>query len=347
MIRYDTTSDYHNYVRNFGEEISGDLAEKQQAEFGYVYLNRLFSFSKWGFLGVFAVSSAFIYSFFYYYLKKYDILCIGTFTFLCFGCMTNFDNIVRQAIAIAIFNYSLLFIQNKKYYIAILLCLIAPAFHSSAYIAFFFLLLAPRLQSTFLSKKAMYATIVILFVLYFLDFFSSIRDGFFSISFVINSIYGDYSEIDFAKSHIGIAFIIKTIICLAPISIIDKVKDKFVVLSINMSWVSAILSILFAGIPFFYRITYYLTLFNIIAVSYFWVYCWRFMDKRTSVYPITLMLCLLLFNHVISYYGLRNKYDTILGENCWEHRFYIRQTFDEVQRNGANVDRDNYYILNK
>lgn len=325
----------------------GDPTEKQRVEIGFVYLNKLFRFSDWGFLGVFAVASAFVYYSFYNFLKKYDILCVGTFVFLCFGCMTNFDNIVRQAIAIALFNYSLLFIQKKKYYIALLICLIAPAFHSSAYVIFLMMSLLPLLQRVVLPKNTMYATVVVLFILYYFDFFSDVKREFFSISFVVNSIYGDYADVDFLKNYIGVAFIIKTVLCLAPISIIDKVKDKFIILSINMSWVSVILGILFAEIPFFYRITDYFTLFNIITISYYFCYCWHQKEKIKYAYSYVVLLGAILYNHVNSYYGLNNTYDTIFGSNCRENRFYVRLTFDDAQRKGSNFDREDYYILVK
>ncbi len=81
-IRYDTTSDYYNYVMmfdRFGEDL---LTEKNVLEFGYTNLNLLFQFWDYGFIGVFAVASILIYSSYYIFLKKYNVLVYGAYGFL-------------------------------------------------------------------------------------------------------------------------------------------------------------------------------------------------------------------------------------------------------------------------
>lgn len=345
LIRYDTTSDYHNYVRIFFETFDGQISEKQKAEYGFVLLNKFFGFSKWGFIGVFAVVTLSIYYTFMYYFKKYDILCIGTFILLCMGCMTNYDNIVRQTMAIALFNTSILLFTKKKYIYAIIMVLVAPAFHTSAYVMLIFIPLSMFFRRIIVPKKIMYLTIVVLFLLYYSGAFDAVRDYIFSLSFVVNGLYGDYADVEFAKSYIGVAFIIKTLICMFTFSVIDKIEDKNIIMCINMTWLYIIIEIIFSGIPFFYRIGDYLSLFYVVSISYSIMFYINNSRKRIS-YMLIITLYLLLINHVVFYYGVNNMYNTIASDNCREHKFYIRQTFDEIQINGGNVDRNRYYILN-
>jgi len=343
-IRYDTTSDYHNYVREFYSVLSGELlTDKQLSEFGYIYLNKLFGFSEWGFIGIFALASSFIYLSFYNYFKKEQILCLGVYLFLCFECATNFDNIIRQGIAIAIFNFAVFFFWQKRYLYAITLCLVAPVFHTSAYVLGIFFPMLFLLKKMILPKREMIIGVVIVFLLYFSGIFDEVRERFFTTSFMINSVYGDYTDVEFSKNHIGVAFMIKAFVCLMPLSIVNKTNDSFKILCINMSWVSIILGVVFAGIPFFYRINYYLTIFNILSVSFCISY--YFKRKRVVSYGMLFFVYVLLINHVSFYYGFNSIYRTVFSSNCKEHRFYVRQTFEDVQTDRFDKDRNHYYIM--
>lgn len=342
LVRFDTTADYHNYVKIFLDVSSGIVSsEKQLSEFGYLYLVKLFSFSKWGFIGVFATATLFIYYSFYVYLKRYELFAYAPFVFLCLGCATNFDNIVRQAIAISMFNFAFWFTIQKKKYLAIAFCCLAPIFHTSSYVLIIFFPLLYIFQKQIISRKWMLFLVIISFILYFSNLFNDLRDLFFAISFIANSVYGDYSDIEFDKDHIGLAFIIKAVVCVLPLAIMHKNSSKEVLVCINMSWFSVLLRIAFAGIPFFYRIADYLTLFNVLAISFFI----KYYSPSRMVYATFLSLYILLFAHVRSYYGFNSTYHTIFGQNCKDHRYYVRPTFEDVQFGINDLDRKDYYIL--
>jgi len=346
-IRYDTTSDYHNYVRMFWEESSDNLTDKQVLEFGYVYLNKLFGFTDWGFIGVLAVASLFTYFSFFPFFKNNNIICFGVFVFISLNCFTNCDNIVRQSISMACFNYSIYFYHSKKKIIALLFLLAAPMFHISAYVLFGFLPLIYIFTKRVLPKWFMFSVVILLLILYAIGFFEFMQENFFAISFIINSIYGDYNDVEFSKGLIGIAFLIKTILCVIPVMMINKETDRFTLLCVNMSWFSIILRIVFSGIPFFFRIADYLSIFNILAISMCLSFYFQKMSTRPIVYLMSFLLYFLLSNSVIKYYGVETPYQTIFSTNCAEHRFYVRQTFEDVQMNGIDNKRKDHYVLIK
>lgn len=344
-IRFDTTSDYHNYVRMFREYSEGYFTDKALIEIGYTYFNRLFGFTEWGFVFVFAISSIFVYYSFYPFFKKYEIASIGTFVLLAMGYITNFDNIIRQSISIALFNYSLYFVQEHKFKYAIAACLIAPLFHTSAYallpiwgFIFFF-------NKITINHKIAFFSIVFLFGLYFGGVLDIVRDQLFATSFMMDSIYNHYDEYDFTKRTIGIAFILKTVVCILPLLIKNEDINSNMKLCINMSFISMVIRIIFAEVPFFYRIADYLSIFNIIAISYSIKYFLASLEFKKYAYCIVFFLLLLNYQQVSTYYGYTSQYRTVFSENCKNHYYYVRKTFLDVQNMGIDNERKDYYKL--
>lgn len=346
-IRYDTTTDYHNYVRKFWEYSEGYYTDKALVEVGYTYFNKLFSFTDWGFIFVFAVVSIFIYYSFFIIFKKYSISCIGTFVFLCLGCITNFDNIVRQTVAIAFFNYALIYYFQKRYSYSLICSILAPLFHTSAYAVLAFWPLITILRKKRIPAITGMMVIVSLLIMYFAGIFDIIRDKFLASALILDGFYEHYEEYEFSKRSIGVAFLIRTILCVAPITIIKKVKEEFILLCINMSWFSMVLRIIFAEVPFFYRICDYLTIFNVVAIAYAFKFFGDIKRKKVLNYVLLFLSYLLLFSHVSSYYGFTSVYRTILSENCRDNKFYVRKSFLDVQEDGLENDREQFYILKK
>ncbi|MGE9980341.1 EpsG family protein [Prevotella sp. SGI.167] len=343
-IRYDTTSDYYNYFIMYDNAIYNMISDKAKIEYGYTFLNRIFSSFENGFIYVFAVCSTIIYTSFYLFFKKYSVPIIGTFVFLCLGCMYNFDNIVRQAVAIAFFNFAILSILKHKLYLAGVLIFVASTFHTSALVTIVLIILMPIFKHKVLEKNKLIFIVILLLLLDFIGAFSFIIDSFFSLSFITDSLYEHYDEYEFKKRTIGLAFIIMTIIEIAPVYMLDKENDKFKILCINMSWFSIVLRIIFAGIPFFYRIADYMIIFNILSVSFFLkerinVKNWKYYSKVV----IVSLLYLLLFHSVSTYFGYTSIYYTVFSENCKNRLFYVRSTFDELQTKGINNERKKFF----
>lgn len=342
-IRYDTTSDYYNYVMMFDRFGWGVLNEKNLLEFGYTNLNLLFQMWDNGFIGVFAVASILVYSSYYLFFKKCNVFVYGAFAFLSLGCVTNMDNIIRQAMAMAIFNFAIYFFFKKKYGHAMLLCFIATTFHNSAFICFLFLPLLNVFKKKLISFRKIVAIVIILIGLYFVGLFQVVSDVFFSLAIISDGLYESYQEIEFSKNAIGIGFLIRAFLCIIPSILLRNEKNKFKVLCYNFSWFSVILRIVFANVPFFYRIADYLTIFNVLALAFYLQY-YSSMFKRKMVIPIICLCQLYLFNHVTTYFGYTSMYSTVFGEKCRNGLFYERQTFEQIQAMGIDNERLFYFI---
>lgn len=341
-IRYDTTSDYYNYVMMFDRFGKNLLTEKNSIEFGYTNLNLLFQIWNDGFIGVFAVASILIYSSYYFFLKKYNVLVYGAYVFLCLGCVTNMDNIIRQAMAMALFNFAIYYFFKNKYGKAILLCFIATTFHNSAFICFLFLPLIVVFKKKVIGFQVIVAFIIILIGLYFIGLFEIVSDLFFSLSIISDGLYESYQQIEFSKNVIGIGFLIKAFLCVIPSMLLRKEKDKFKILCYNMSWFSVVLRIVFANVPFFYRIADYLSIFNVLALALYLQYYSSVLNRK-MVIPVICLCQLYLFNHVTTYFGYTSMYSTVFSENCRRGYFYERRTFEQIQAFGIDNERLFYF----
>jgi hypothetical protein len=158
-IRYDVGWDYLGYAESFGFiKYYGFY----YFEFGYIILNKLFAFSPIGYIGVFAVMSALTYYFLFKAFLKENILSAGLFFMFTFQFVFMANGQIRQGLAIAIFIYTLKFIENNQYFKYILsIITISLLVHTSA----IFLL-----GAIFISKINLkyYNWIILILISYFL-----------------------------------------------------------------------------------------------------------------------------------------------------------------------------------
>jgi len=158
-IRYDVGWDYLGYVESFG--VIKDYGV-YYFEFGYLILNKLFAFSPIGYLGVFAVMSALTYYFLFKAFLRENILVVGIFFTFTFQFIFMANDQIRQGFAIAIFIYTLKFIENNQYFKYILFIIaISLLVHTSA----IFLLSAILISKINLKY---YIWIILIFISYFL-----------------------------------------------------------------------------------------------------------------------------------------------------------------------------------
>ena len=111
-LRYDVGWDYGGYVEAFGFiKKRGDY----YFEIGYLQLNKFFSFSPIGYIGVFAVMSSLTYLFLYKALIREKILAAGVFFAITFQFIFMANDQIRQGLAVSVFLFATRFLENKQY----------------------------------------------------------------------------------------------------------------------------------------------------------------------------------------------------------------------------------------
>jgi hypothetical protein len=333
LIRYDTTTDYISYVESFR-----DIRENVyngHFEVGFIELNKIFSFSKWGFIPMLMVSMLIPYIQVYKIFKKQDILVIGSFLFLIFGYFTRFENIVRQGISIGIFYYIVNFAIRGKYIYYLSYSIIAFLFHSSALILlpyYFLIKIASRLKPNLILS----AIILLTFFVFYLSNVSQLIVG-----LILNNLpfYENYlTDIDFGLKHSGLLLFFKLAVAWLPIFVFrNKKKTAFLNLILNLSWISALGNLIAQDFIVLDRIFEYLYLFQLVAIS---LMLKDFFIKKRSIHYGVILLFLFSFMHYrnINSYYTDNSYQSIFSENCKRSLFYKRYHRWEVINFDATVN---------
>lgn len=342
VIRYDTTTDYSAYISAFWD-IKKNIYNGH-FESGFVAFNRLFTFSKWGFIPMLAVSILIPYVQVYKIFKKYNILIIGSFIFLTFGYFTRFENIVRQGISIGIFYYSLQFAINNKFFKFFLLTALAFLFHASALvlIPYYFLIRFLYKQNTKLKSS-----LILLLIFYFFYIFNVSQ---YLLSFVMDNIpfYKVYTEgFEFGEKSSGILLLFKIIIAWLPIYFFKNVNTSpFINLSLNLSWISALGHLIAQDFIVIDRMFEYLYIFQVISISL--MIKTLLLKNKTYKFAITFII-LFFYMHYrnIEFYYTKNNYQTIFSYNCKENIVYYRYHKWEIENwdlSDNNYRGDTYII---
>ena len=323
MIRYDTVSDYFNYVVSFWEIRKGvyTLVEGRY-EPGYWVLNKLFSFSKWGFIPLLALSIFFPFKMIYELFKQYNVVIIGTLLFIFFGYITRYENIVRQGIAMGIFYYSIKYIKRKDFIPYLLLTLVAALFHSSGLIMLPYYFLVRYAIKTVVNPFFVLSILSIVVILSLTGAFININIELFSL-FDKYALYAEY--ITEGKTNTGLGIIFLALMPCLPLFVFRFTKKEITPewnMVINLSWLSAIGFFVVKDFFVVNRVFEYLYIYQIISLALLIQYLWK---KKAGLFAFLIILPIyyLHINSVLSYYG-KNTYKTILSQDCFEHRFYIR-----------------------
>jgi hypothetical protein len=175
FIRYDTTTDYNIYVEmfyGFQRNIKGTW--HSIIEPGYIILNKMFSFSEYGFFFVIGICAIISYLSIYYLFKSYKIVFWGTIVFLLLGFINIFDNIVRQSVAMGFFACSYKYVAKKRPMHYFFLNLLGVCFHYSAIATFVYypiFLFAGKIK---ISPLMSFVVVLLFYILFRLDFFLNI-----------------------------------------------------------------------------------------------------------------------------------------------------------------------------
>lgn len=157
-VRYQIGFDYEGYVDIFA---SVKYDRFTYVEAGYYYLNKLFSFSAWGYVYVIGITTALIYFFLFRMLLERKILLFGLFFSLGFQFQFMAANQMRQALVVAGFLYAIRYVEQKRYWRYVFWILVLMFFHFTA----LFLLAVIPLSKIKLPKWLCFSTVIASFVL--------------------------------------------------------------------------------------------------------------------------------------------------------------------------------------
>jgi len=338
MIRYDTVSDYYNYVKTFWAVREG--TQPIRFEIGYILLNKLFSFSVWGFIPVLAISIFIPLKGIYNLLRKYDIVLIGFFLFVLFDSVNKFENLVRQGIAIGVFYFAINYVINRKLLKFSLLSLFAMTFHISAIVLFPFYFLIRFSRKLVLSPIVSLSALLLAYLLYVTGVFYEIMQPLFLI-FDRYGLYINYQSSSSFFSHLII--LMKVFLSWLPVLYFNKrntTDDTNMI--INLSWISMLGILVTHDFFVVERLFEYLSIFRLIALA---LMLKNLSRKTTFIYVIAIVAPLFIYHTIftIRYYGF-NNYKTVFSEDCRKHRFYVRtKDFSNVK---AWQDREEKITIN-
>lgn len=319
LIRYDTTTDYSAYVTAFWDIKKG--VYDGWFESGYVTFNKLFTFSKWGFVPVLMISLFIPYHQIYKVLKREKILVVGSFVFLTLGYFIRFENIVRQGISMGIFYYSLNYAIDKKILRYLICVSLAICFHTSAIVLIPYYFLIRLLVNKKINTYFWGIVMLIFYVLYMNNLSHLI------LTFVISKI-PILQELTLnavlSEKTLGLTLLFKLFIAWLPSYVLrEHVNNQFINLSINMSLISALISLILIDLILLDRIVEYLYVFQLVAIS---TMIKRLLaDRKFLLLPVTCIFLLMGYHYrnVNSYYK-DYEYQSIFSENFRNNIFYKR-----------------------
>lgn len=128
-LRYDVGTDYYGHLEDFVYKSYSKFAP------AYLALNRIFLHVNYGFFWVIIIASVITYLFVFEDLRLKGIDYLAIPIFICLF-LFQFNNLIRQAIAISIFFYSIRYIHLRNPIAFFALVLLAASFHSSALFLF-------------------------------------------------------------------------------------------------------------------------------------------------------------------------------------------------------------------
>ena len=351
MFRYDLVSDYAPYLQVFYDvKREGVMAQFERGlifqsegdEIGYLFINKLFGYLPGGWVLLFASYIAVLYYIIYKELKRYDVVCIGTFFFIVLNNITYFDNVVRQAICVALFLYAFrkyIYEGNFKRFVPIVL--IGATIHTSM---LYTLLLYPLLR-WFKEKNISLPVSVVGITLAYLFSVSHIaNDILLTITDMIN--YRGRGGIDSEELtgfNSGLGLLLKTVMYYLPyyLYMTSNNRNKDYDTLFRWYYLYVLLLIVFNDIWVFSRMFYYLVPVPIIAFS---------LLGRMRLNPLSRLIYMVVVLYLFvgyakwtyNYYG-DYPYKTVLSEDARQGRVYVRSHI-VLQ---AETDRKSFNYIQK
>ena len=286
-------------------------------------------FAFWAFIQVYFI----LYTF---KRNQRDVLPFLVLTFIIGGMALSFMNLIRQAIAFAIFVFSVEFIHKHKPVKHYLLLLLAFSFHKSAIILMPIYLMFRYKKTPYFNR--IWFQLLLLGISLFILSQNYIKDIFLMLINIADNIgYGNYVAIlDSEKEHLlfsltrsrGIGFYIIVLLNVIFIANSNRLKKYF-----SNGYFSKIYDLYFVGVVYGYicngsivllRPNYYFGGFTFIIAAYTLLFCYKHLkENRNNVLLFITLLSLYLLLFVAIIYRMDdNTYRFIF---FWqEHLFYLK-----------------------
>lgn len=177
------SSDLHNYYNWYSRSINlplGELLERSPFEDGYMVLNKVLAIiMPWKYFIIYFEAAFTTGVFLWYIYRNCDSVFLGVVIYICIGPWQFFLTGFRQSFAMCICLFALELMKNNKQMTdlgALALIALAATMHETAWV-FLALFIVRRVNLT--KKVAVYAAVMTLFMLVFLDDIVALGNNFF------------------------------------------------------------------------------------------------------------------------------------------------------------------------
>ena len=291
-LRYNYGNDYPAYYRFFNEVKLG-ARDLEIEEFGFYLFNKVFSSY---YLMIAVISGIFLYTLYRLTIKylnvdeyKYSLLVFTIDPYLFLMSLS----MIRQSLAIVLFIIGLYFAKNKRYWLYILLCIIAMSLHTSAIVLLPVLLLANE-RRDFLTKPKWFIPIVVVLFIFSATFLTPVIEWAL-MKFDDPNYYYYYETIETNSIRATILSSIPLIYIAMNVGKLEKEKLMYSKLSL-FAYLSDLFAFKYAMVG---RIGAYFTFFKLIALPAVFLYNYhncRGIDRIVNVwlFPSLIMIIYIL-----------------------------------------------------
>lgn len=290
-LRYNVGTDYESYVSIFDKiTIDGFVI----IEPGYYLLNELFKNISNGQVYVFFICTLITYVILYLTLLRENILFLGLFFSFTFGFVFLSNNIIRQALVIPLFFYSIKYIYEKRiinYWLCIIVC---SLFHYSA------ILLIPLFWIYKLNFKKYY-WLLILSICYLVSFTQIFKIFIIKITSFLPKYSGylisgaeDNSAIK-SGTTMFIVYLLNVFIIYNYKYIFSNEKLK---IYYNLYLLGVSISFLTMNISFIFRFSYYLTSLIVFVLPLF-IKSIKIRDQKLLFSIVILVISLIFWSKAL------------------------------------------------
>ncbi len=312
-LRFWVGNDYIGYYETFFASMNGDY-DLTRAEPGYYFLNKIFSFTNYGFFFTLATASFITIAITYKVLVTKNCLIYGVFAYFTLGFLIMANDQVRQAIAVAIFLYALTYLEEGKYVKYILLIAVSTLFHYSAVI----MILVVFLRKVHFSRITYFVALGAAYVVYM----SQMLLPYVYAMFFLLPHYGEHYETGHdvlfeggqATSGLGVLF---NFVVLPAFAILHLKKNN---MYFNIFIVGSIINLATNGFMFSDRITRYLIMTNVLVFPII------FSEKKHQFQKMAMVSLIVIYYSLQSLFALENHgavpYRTLFFEENLDRPHY-------------------------
>ena len=298
-IRYQIGYDYGGYMHGF---LMVRYGSPTMLEPAYYLINKLFSGSSIGYVGVFAVMSALCYYFLFKTLIKERILTYGIFFSLAFQLQFMAANQIRQSFVLIAFLCIVHLLEEKKIWQYTWWSLLLATFHISS----IFLTAAILFRKIRFPRTIWFLLIVVTYAAYLAGVFRTIGTKLMQLLPFYDR-YQDSTRMEAEQTGFSIVMLFWIIIALYLL-LYEKTINRPVLFNIYMC--SCILYCAFFEYHLITRVVTYFTYLNIILAS---VLCKNKQRDGMILIAISIIGYLLLCLKVPNLHGIQ-PYQTIFQE---------------------------------